>query len=409
MGSGDPATARSASDMDARWRRVLSRWPAVDPEFAGRLGGVSVILGGGSVLLAAAFSFLLTAGFLSAVAPGYPMYAEEYRAERLLSAAYALPGPVGTLAIAAGLTGLCAPLAVRSGGWARPATVGALVAAGCAAGSIWFTIQESFPRYLPHDPSEVTPLQAAQVAVGLGWMGGVLLAGVTALRLRSLGGWRFLPVPFVFAMIPIRRLLVLLPYPFGPLWMPAPAVGAAALLEAPRALGGAGWVLFGLLMLRARERELVAASEENRAVMRRLYEEVWDGGRHEAVDELVAPGFVDHRSGREGPEELKRTVRGLRDTFPDLRFEVRDQTVDGAWVTTVWEARGTDRGGLLWYPPTGKSATFSGVFFDRVADGRVVEHAGRTDMAELYEQLGLPPGAVRRGVETKSTANGAKI
>jgi predicted ester cyclase len=59
---------------------------------------------------------------------------------------------------------------------------------------------------------------------------------------------------------------------------------------------------------------------------------------------------------------------------------------------------GTDRGGVLWYPPTDKHAIFTGTFTDRFSDGRLVELRGGIDMTSLLEQLDLlPPDENRPG------------
>jgi predicted ester cyclase len=70
---------------------------------------------------------------------------------------------------------------------------------------------------------------------------------------------------------------------------------------------------------------------------------------------------------------------------------------EGETITTRWTASGTDRGGVLWYPPTGKAATFSGVYTDRFSDGKLVEHWGESDTAGLLDQLDLsPPSNIER-------------
>ena len=46
------------------------------------------------------------------------------------------------------------------------------------------------------------------------------------------------------------------------------------------------------------------------------------------VDELVAADFFDHLHYRRGPEELKRTIVGLRQTFPDLSLSVEEQRAE---------------------------------------------------------------------------------
>ena len=130
---------------------------------------------------------------------------------------------------------------------------------------------------------------------------------------------------------------------------------------------------------------------ENLALARRLYGEAWGKGTVGVVRELAAPDVVDHHHAQHGPEGFERSVAALRRSFPDLRFEIKEQAAEGDRVVTRWTASGTDKGGVLWYPPTGRAATFTGVFTDRFSNGRLVEHRGGTDTAGLLEQLGLPP------------------
>ena len=132
-------------------------------------------------------------------------------------------------------------------------------------------------------------------------------------------------------------------------------------------------------------------AEENSRKARRLYEGAFGAGDFSVVDEVVGEAFFDHREGRGGPEGLKRAIANIRRTFPDLRISVQEQRTEGDTVTTRCVLRGTDRGGLLWYPPTGRRATFAGKYTDRFSDGVLVEHWGESDTGSLLEQLGLPP------------------
>ena len=72
--------------------------------------------------------------------------------------------------------------------------------------------------------------------------------------------------------------------------------------------------------------------ETNKALMLRFYEEFWCKGNADAVDELVAPDFVDHQlpSGwQPGPEGLKQLVREWRTGFPDMWETVEDLIAEG--------------------------------------------------------------------------------
>jgi predicted ester cyclase len=139
------------------------------------------------------------------------------------------------------------------------------------------------------------------------------------------------------------------------------------------------------------ERRRREVAEENRRKARSLYEEAFGGGDLSVVDEVVGEAFFDRREGHRGPEGLKRAIANTRRTFPDLRVSVEEQGTEGDTVTSRCVLRGTDRGGLLWYPPTGRRATFAAKYTDRFSEGVLVEHWGESDTGSLLEQLGLPP------------------
>jgi SnoaL-like polyketide cyclase len=72
------------------------------------------------------------------------------------------------------------------------------------------------------------------------------------------------------------------------------------------------------------------STEDNKAIARRLYEEVWNTGNVAAVDELIAPTIVLHydypadiaqpAENQLGLEQIKHFVSHLRTTFPRLPF-----------------------------------------------------------------------------------------
>ena len=150
------------------------------------------------------------------------------------------------------------------------------------------------------------------------------------------------------------------------------------------------WIVRRLRRRKAEEEELRAVAEENRCKARRIYEEAFGKGDFFVIDEVIAEGFVDHLGQRRGPEGFKRSVASLRSTFPDLHVTVEEQSVEGPSVTTKCTLRGVDRGGVLWYPPTEKSAAFAATYTDSFSGGMLVEHRGRSDTAGLLEQFGLP-------------------
>ena len=70
-------------------------------------------------------------------------------------------------------------------------------------------------------------------------------------------------------------------------------------------------------------------SEENKKLMRRWFEEVWNQGREESIDELFSATGVAHGLGEtdavvRGPDQFKPLVRNLRSSLPDLHISVED-------------------------------------------------------------------------------------
>jgi steroid delta-isomerase-like uncharacterized protein len=136
-------------------------------------------------------------------------------------------------------------------------------------------------------------------------------------------------------------------------------------------------------------------SAENKALARRLLEDVFNGGNLDLVDELIAPSFVNHDAAMPEPlrgiEGAKASISGYREAFPDLHITVEEQIAEGEYVTTRWSARGTQEGDLMGIAATGKQATVTGITIDRITGGRFVESWTNWDTLGLLQQLGVVP------------------
>jgi predicted ester cyclase len=138
------------------------------------------------------------------------------------------------------------------------------------------------------------------------------------------------------------------------------------------------------------------STESNKAVARRFLEEVFGQGKLAVADEIVAPDHVDRGAGAlpglpPGPEGSKMTVTLYRNAFPDIQFTIDEQIAEGDKVVTRWTGFGTHKGGLAGIPPTGKSATVTGIGVDRIVNGMIVESWGVFDQFGMLQQLGVIP------------------
>lgn len=136
-------------------------------------------------------------------------------------------------------------------------------------------------------------------------------------------------------------------------------------------------------------------SAENKALVRRLVEEAYNGGRLDVTDELVAGDFVGHDPSLpeevRGPAGAKELIAGYRAAFPDIHVTIEDQIADGDRVVTRWSVKGTHQGELMGMPATGKQATVTGMTIDRIVDGRIAESWDNWDTLGLMQQLGAIP------------------
>jgi steroid delta-isomerase-like uncharacterized protein len=133
------------------------------------------------------------------------------------------------------------------------------------------------------------------------------------------------------------------------------------------------------------------SADDNKAALRRFYEEVLNGGNLEVADQLLAPDAVDHTLGSRGLQAYKQFLSSVHQAFPDMRVEVHDMIAEGDLVATRVTYSGTHQGEFLGVPATGRRIEVSGVDFLRMRDGRQAEHWGGPDMAGLLQQLGVIP------------------
>jgi steroid delta-isomerase-like uncharacterized protein len=133
--------------------------------------------------------------------------------------------------------------------------------------------------------------------------------------------------------------------------------------------------------------------EQNKMLVRRGIEEIYNRGNLAVVDEVAARDFVIHLPDADihGPDGAKQYVAALRGAFPDLHIAIDDQVAEGDKVVTRWSARGTHTGAFQGIPPTGKQGRMTGIDIDRIADGKVVECWVNSDDLGLLQQLGVIP------------------
>ena len=136
-------------------------------------------------------------------------------------------------------------------------------------------------------------------------------------------------------------------------------------------------------------------SEENKALIYRWFEEVWNRGNAKVIDELLAEDGVVHGlndasgnpvQGLQGFHEFHNQFRGA---FPDINVTVEDAIAEGDKVVARCSVRGSHTGGHLGFEATNAPVQFEGVAIVRIKDGKIVEAWNHFDFMEMNRQLGV--------------------
>jgi steroid delta-isomerase-like uncharacterized protein len=139
------------------------------------------------------------------------------------------------------------------------------------------------------------------------------------------------------------------------------------------------------------------STEENKALMRRIYEEVFNQKNLVAIDDFIAPNFVNHSAAQLGMtggdlEHVTQFLSMVMQAFPDLHYTVEDLVAEGDKVVARLTISGTQQGAFMGIPPTGKHATISDIEIFRITGGKAVETWVQVDFLGLLQQLGaIPP------------------
>src|SRR5215208_5271328 len=154
----------------------------------------------------------------------------------------------------------------------------------------------------------------------------------------------------------------------------------------------------GRQVLRKGTEEASGSAEENKAVARREFEEMYNqGGNLDAAQEIYAPNFVGHEptSGElRGVEGAKQFASSYRQAFPDLECTIEEQVAEGEKVVSRWRARGTHEGETEDLgPPTGNRVEITGISMSTIAEGKLVEDWTNFDAMGMMQQLGMVPEA----------------
>lgn len=136
-----------------------------------------------------------------------------------------------------------------------------------------------------------------------------------------------------------------------------------------------------------------------KTIIKRLYEEVWNKRKLEAMSELVSPSHALHgpnlTGASVGPEAYRQQVAVFVAAFPDLRWKVEDTIAERDKVVVVWSFTGTHEGEYMGIAATHKKVFVEGITIHHISNGKIMDSDAIWDMWGMMQQLGVAPSLGR--------------
>lgn len=131
-------------------------------------------------------------------------------------------------------------------------------------------------------------------------------------------------------------------------------------------------------------------TSENKALVRRLFEQGMNDRKAEIFDECIAPNFVNHDlpGPTPGPEGFFESFRIFVTAFPDLHVHLGEVLASDDKVITRSHWTGTHQGEFMGVPASGASVEVKFIDIWRIENGLIAESWVRMDLLGLMQQVG---------------------
>ena len=131
------------------------------------------------------------------------------------------------------------------------------------------------------------------------------------------------------------------------------------------------------------------STNENKAAVRRMFDEAFNLGNTSFINEMVAADYIDHSpmpAPAPGPEGFAQRTTILRTAFVE-EVEFGEFLAEGDLVAFTWNFAGVHKGVFAGVPATGRKVTLAGINFERLKEGKIIEHWSQFDLVGLMKQI----------------------
>ena len=137
-------------------------------------------------------------------------------------------------------------------------------------------------------------------------------------------------------------------------------------------------------------------SEDNKALIRRWFDEVWNNRQSQAIDEMLAPNAVIHGlaedQAMQGIAPYKEFHKMFCGAFPQVQIDVEDVITEGDRLAVRCRVRGQHGGDDLGIKATNAPVDFTGMSIVRIQDGKIVEAWNNFDFSKMHTQIAIHGG-----------------
>lgn len=138
---------------------------------------------------------------------------------------------------------------------------------------------------------------------------------------------------------------------------------------------------------------------QNKTLVRRFIDEVWNEGDISAVNQIVSIGYIEHSPlpGQvPGFEGIKQVIQMLWSAFPDLHFKVEDIFAEDHKLVVRGIFRGTHQRTIMGVPPSGELVSIPEIHIFRVASGKILEHWGEFVCPAALQEIHIQQPSIPR-------------
>ena len=137
------------------------------------------------------------------------------------------------------------------------------------------------------------------------------------------------------------------------------------------------------------------STEQNKQIVQRALDELWNKGNLAAADELYAASYIGHNPASpqplQGAQGIQQFVGMFRTAFSNIQTIVEDQMAEGDKVVTRWQTSAVHTGDLMGIPASGKPGVVTGISINQVVAGRIVAEWTNWDQLGMLQQIGVIP------------------